>query len=129
MTALEFLREFEAREGQIDILRAQWYIVAVFDTLMVLRRLLLNKENKAAALTAACAGEQVAELYHIVTRSLPLESKKIVQRRIKEAILKGSILYGVPRTAQVLGPLFRSLPDDEIDCYSPRYHIVVIPSV
>ncbi|KAH6972732.1 hypothetical protein BKA56DRAFT_676550 [Ilyonectria sp. MPI-CAGE-AT-0026] len=102
MATLEFLSEFRIREGQSDVLKAQWYIVA------------------ASALTAACAGERVAELYQLVTKGLPLESRKLVQRRIKEALLKGSILYGVPRAAQGLGPLFRSLPEDEIDLFSPR---------
>ncbi|KAK7415661.1 hypothetical protein QQX98_005693 [Neonectria punicea] len=102
MANLDFLSEFRIREGEADVLKAKWYIVA------------------APALTASCAGEQVAELYHLVTKGLPLESRKLVQRRIKEALLKGSILYGVPRAAQGLGPLYRSLPEDEIDLYSPR---------
>lgn len=40
---------------------------------------------------------------------------------MKEAIVKGTILYGVPRAAQGLGPLFRALPEGEIDLFSPRY--------
>ncbi|KPM39813.1 hypothetical protein AK830_g6728 [Neonectria ditissima] len=102
MAELEFLSDFRLREGEDDVLKAQWYIVA------------------ASALTAACAGEQVAKLYQLVTQDLPVETRKLVQRRIKEALLKGSILYGVPRAAQGLGPLYRSLPEDEIDLFSPR---------
>lgn len=61
------------------------------------------------------------ELYRLATDGLSLENKKIVQRRIKEAVLKGVILYGVPRSAQALGPLYKILPDEEIDTYGPRY--------
>lgn len=85
-----------------------------------IRRHDLTQCKKASALTAACAGEQVAELYRLVTKDLDLDSRKIVQRRMKEAILKGSILVGVPRAAQAFGPLFRAIPEDEIDLYSPR---------
>lgn len=76
--------------------------------------------QKAYALTTACAGDEVANLYRLVTADLPLESRKIVQRRIKEAILKDSILVGVPRAAQAQGPLLRAIPEDEGDVYSPR---------
>ena len=48
-----------------------------------------------------------------------------VQRRIKEAILKTSPLYGVPRSLQALLPLFSILPDGEIDTYAPRSDYLV----
>lgn len=60
------------------------------------------------------------ELYRLATAELPLEDRKIVQRRIKEAVLKGVILYGAPRSAQALGPLYQVLPDEEIDTFGPR---------
>lgn len=66
-------------------------------------------------------GEHMPELYCLATIGLPLDARKIVQRRIKEAILKGAVLYGIPRSGQALGPLFRSLPDNEIDLYAPRW--------
>lgn len=77
--------------------------------------------SKAVALTAAQAGEHVGELYGLATAGLGLEDRKIVQRRIKEAMLKSAILLGIPRTSQGLGPLFRAIPVGEIDTYAPRY--------
>lgn len=62
----------------------------------------------------------MGDLYTKVTSSLSLGDRKIVQRRLKEAILKGSILYGVPRSASAFSALYAVLPDDEIDTYSPR---------
>ena len=44
-----------------------------------------------------------------------------IQRRLKEAILKTSPLYGIPRSLQALFPLFNVLPEDEIDHFGPRY--------
>lgn len=40
---------------------------------------------------------------------------------LKEAILRTSILYGVPRSLQALLPLFAIVPDDRIDASGPRY--------
>jgi len=60
------------------------------------------------------------ELYHQASAGLPIEDKKLVQRRIKEAILKGSILYGVPRMGEALGQLNKGIPVEEIDNYGPR---------
>ncbi|KIW95798.1 uncharacterized protein Z519_02862 [Cladophialophora bantiana CBS 173.52] len=100
--SIDFLSEFRIREGEVDIRQARWYIIA------------------ASALTAAAAGEHVGELYRQVTTGLPLEDRKIVQRRIKEALLKASILCGVPRSAVAFSALYAILPEDEIDTYSPR---------
>ncbi|KAK5222258.1 hypothetical protein LTR72_006515 [Exophiala xenobiotica] len=100
--ALDFLSEFRTREGEADIGKAKWYIIAT------------------SALTAASAGEHIGELYCLATAGVSLENRKIVQRRIKEAILKGSILYGVPRSAGAFTSLYAILPDDELDTYSPR---------
>lgn len=55
-----------------------------------------------------------------MTNGICREDRVIVQRRMKEAILKGSILFGVPRAAQGFGGMFRAIPEDEIDTYSPR---------
>jgi len=43
-----------------------------------------------------------------------------VQRRFKEAILKTSALYGIPRSLQALLALFANLRDEQIDHYGPR---------
>ncbi|KAJ5174151.1 uncharacterized protein N7482_000028 [Penicillium canariense] len=102
MSRLEFLQAFRDRENEPQIVKAKWYIVA------------------ATALTAACAGDQVPALYHLATEGLTIEERKIVQRRIKEAILKGGMLYGVPRLADALGPLGKVIPPDEMDHYGPR---------
>lgn len=55
-----------------------------------------------------------------MTAGISREDRVIVQRRMKEAIIKGSILFGVPRAAGGLGGLYRAIPEDEIDTYSPR---------
>jgi hypothetical protein len=75
---------------------------------------------QAAALAAASAGAKVPQLYQIATHGLSLQDKKVVQCRLKEAILKSSPLYGVPRSLQALLPLFSALEEDEIESYGPR---------
>ncbi|KAH9204672.1 hypothetical protein DL95DRAFT_495079 [Leptodontidium sp. 2 PMI_412] len=100
--SIDFLSSFRDTGVATDTLKLGWYLSA------------------ATALAAVGAGEHVLELYRSVTAELPLERKKIVQRRIKEAIMKCAILYGVPRSGQALGPLYNSLSDDEIDRYAPR---------
>lgn len=75
---------------------------------------------KAVALAAASAGTDLPELYRTAIENLSLDDEKIVQRRIKEAILKTSCLYGVPKSLQALLPLFATLADDHIDTYGPR---------
>jgi hypothetical protein len=54
----------------------------------------------------------VAELYQMATRGMTLAEEKHIQRRLKEAILKTSILYGVPRSLQALLPLFATLKEE-----------------
>ncbi|EOD43912.1 putative carboxymuconolactone decarboxylase protein [Neofusicoccum parvum UCRNP2] len=77
----------------------------------------------ASGLAAANAGHQIPDLYRMATAGLSIQDSKIVQRRIKEAILKCAILYGIPRSGQALGPLYRILGDDEIDDFSPRSEV------
>lgn len=55
-----------------------------------------------------------------MTANIPLDQQKLVQRRIKEAVLKSTVFCGVPRTAQALFPLFEDLKDEEVDHYGPR---------
>lgn len=62
----------------------------------------------------------MAELYQVATRGMTLAEEKHIQRRLKEAILKTSILYGVPRSLQALLPLFATLEEEQIDHYGPR---------
>jgi hypothetical protein len=76
--------------------------------------------SKASSLAAAGAGSDVPELYHLAVAGLSLEDEKIVQRRIKEAILKTSILHGFPKALQALLPLFSIIKDDAINHYAPR---------
>lgn len=71
-------------------------------------------------MAAASCGADSVKLYRLATKGLDLKSELLVQRRIKEAILKESALFGVPRCLQALFPLFHSLDDDHIDNYSPR---------
>lgn len=56
----------------------------------------------------------------MAVKDLPLDQEKLVQRRIKEAILKSSILTGVPRCLQSLIPIFREFKEDGIDTFAPR---------
>jgi hypothetical protein len=76
---------------------------------------------KAAGLAPANKGEFMPELYRLATVNLPVEDRKVAQWRIKEALLKGAVLYGIPRSGQALGPLFQALPPDEIGLYAPRW--------
>lgn len=82
-----------------------------------------NAANRAqiAALAAASASEDTPELYRLCTDGLSLEKEKLVQRRVKEAVLKTSMLYGVPKALQALYPMFNSWTDEQIDTYGPRF--------
>ncbi|PVH73675.1 hypothetical protein DL98DRAFT_659298 [Cadophora sp. DSE1049] len=102
MGALDFLHAFESREAEPDILQAKWYIMA------------------AVALGAAHKGQYLPELYQYASRSATPAQRLLIQRRIKEALVKGAVLYGIPRAGQALGPLFDSLPAEEIDRFAPR---------
>ncbi|KAJ5951534.1 uncharacterized protein N7479_009947 [Penicillium vulpinum] len=102
MNITELITSFRSRDEEQNISKARWYILA------------------AAALASVGAGDEIVRLYEISTEDLDLEDKKIVQRRIKESVLKGTVFYGVPRSAQALLPLFKTLPEEEIDRFSPR---------
>ncbi|QKX62823.1 uncharacterized protein TRUGW13939_09988 [Talaromyces rugulosus] len=102
MAPLQLFEELRTRgEGSTDT-KDQWYIVA------------------ATALAAADAGPDVTELYQMATKGTSLAEEKHIQRRLKEAILKTSLLYGVPRSLRALLPLFSSLKEEQIDNYGPR---------
>lgn len=75
---------------------------------------------KASAMAASSCGPDSVKLYRIAVEGLELEDELIVQRRLKEAILKTSALFGVPRCLQALFPIFHSLDDDHIDTFAPR---------
>lgn len=72
-------------------------------------------------MAASSCGSDSVKLYKVATEGLELQDELIVQRRIKEAILKESALFGVPRCLQFLIPIFHSLEDDHIDRFAPRY--------
>ncbi len=76
--------------------------------------------GQAVAVAAAGGGVDVLNIYQLATAGLSVEEEKKVQRRFKEAILKTSILYGVPKSMQALLPLFATLDDDRIDHFGPR---------
>lgn len=75
---------------------------------------------QVVSLAAACAGAEVVKLYRHVCEGLPLDEQKLVQRRIKEALIRTGHLYGTPKVIQALFPLFQDLKDEEIDQYGPR---------
>jgi hypothetical protein len=81
---------------------------------------LLTPKEQASAMAASSCGNDSIILYQLATEGLKLEDELIVQRRIKEAILKESALFGVPRCLQFLIPVFHELEDDHIDTYAPR---------
>jgi hypothetical protein len=76
---------------------------------------------QTTAFAASNAFQAQPELYRMAVKDLPLEKELLVQRRIKEALLKASIVMGVPRTLQSLVPLFREFKEDGIDTFAPRY--------
>lgn len=125
------LQELDAEQ---DILQAKWYIIAVrirhprpmyplpgLSTARSPRGNQLTASAQAAALASAGGGADLVDLYKLATHDLALRTELLVQRRIKEAVLKTSCLYGVPKSLQALLPLFASLPDNHIDHAGPRY--------
>jgi hypothetical protein len=120
MANLNFLSEFRKRESTVGIRQANWYMIAVSEICMQTFGFNLLIVIQAVSLAASGAGHNVPDLYRIATAGLSLEDEKIVQRRIKEAILKTSILYGFPKALQALLPLFSILNEDAIDDYGPR---------
>ncbi|KAF7190726.1 hypothetical protein HII31_07885 [Pseudocercospora fuligena] len=107
---IELLEKFSGKEGVADITKATWYAIAVCEA-----------SNSACALAASSAGHEVVRLYRFATIGLPLETQKVIQRRIKEAIVKTTMLYGGPKALQALFPLFKDLKEEEIDHYGPRW--------
>ncbi|KAF5987663.1 carboxymuconolactone decarboxylase [Fusarium coicis] len=99
---VDLFADFRKAEADCDAIHAKWYLAA------------------AVALAASSAGDRVPDLYHLAVADLPLEQEKIVQRRIKEALLKTSILMGLPKALQSLVPLYRCMTQDKIDAYGPR---------
>ncbi|KAJ9156045.1 hypothetical protein NKR23_g804 [Pleurostoma richardsiae] len=102
MSLVSLSETFRDEEKNSDVRTAKWYIIA------------------ASALAAAGGGPAVVDLYQLAIKGVTLDEEKTIQRRIKEAILKTSILYGVPKSLQALLPLFSILPDDRIDHTGPR---------
>ncbi|RAH84254.1 hypothetical protein BO86DRAFT_397120 [Aspergillus japonicus CBS 114.51] len=102
MTNREFLSTLRPRDTSPPGAQENWYTIA------------------AVALAAAGAGPDVTILYQLATEDTSLSEEKHIQRRLKEAILKTSILYGVPRSLQALLPLFATLREEQIDHYGPR---------
>nr|RBQ92401.1 hypothetical protein FVER53263_09384 [Fusarium verticillioides] len=96
------LADFRKAEADCDAIHAKWYLPV------------------AVTLAASSAGDRVPDLYHLAVADLPLEQEKIVQRRIKEALLKTGVLMGIPKALQSLVPLYRCLDKDKIDAYGPR---------
>lgn len=119
MASMETIASLRALETEKDILKAGWYLTAVRGHLFNMEFALTSK-CQAAGFASAGAGANVVHLYRAVTADIPLDQQKLVQRRIKEAILKSTVFCGVPRTAQALFPLFEDLKDEEVDNFGPR---------
>jgi len=103
MAVIDTLLTFRDRENAPDALEASWYLVS------------------AAALAGAGAGSETLPLYRAAIAGLPSETAKLVQRRMKEAILKSTTFVGVPRALGATRAFYASLKDEEIDDHGPRY--------
>ncbi|KAF5708812.1 hypothetical protein FGLOB1_6180 [Fusarium globosum] len=99
---VDLFADFRKAEADCDAIHAKWYLAA------------------AVALAASSAGDRVPDLYHLAVVDLPLDQEKIVQRRIKEALLKTSILMGLLKALQSLVPLYRCMTEDKVNVYGPR---------
>ncbi|SCV48559.1 uncharacterized protein FFB14_10445 [Fusarium fujikuroi] len=100
--SLDFLDKYRQAESDLDITDQTWYLAA------------------AAALAGANAGARQADLYRIATKDLPVEKELIVQRRIKEVILKLTLMIGNPRSLGSLIPLFGAFKPGVVDMFGPR---------
>ena len=49
-------------------------------------------------------------------------SRRLILRRIKEALLKTSVVYGLPRLLNGFYPLIKSIPDEESQDYEAVRH-------
>ncbi|KAF5615585.1 carboxymuconolactone decarboxylase, partial [Fusarium tjaetaba] len=95
--SLDFLEKYRQAESGLDITEQTWYLAA------------------AAALAGANVGARQPDLYRLATKDLPVEKELIVQRRIKEVILKLSLMIGNPRSLGSLIPLFGVFKPDVVD--------------
>ncbi|KAK5175293.1 uncharacterized protein LTR77_000431 [Saxophila tyrrhenica] len=77
----------------------------------------------AVSLVASSHGYEVVLLYRHVCGNHPLEKQLMVQRRMKEALVKTSTFYGLPKALQALFPLFKSLDEEkgEVDDWGARW--------
>ncbi|KAF4435218.1 carboxymuconolactone decarboxylase [Fusarium acutatum] len=100
--SLDFLEKYRQAESDIDITEQTWYLAA------------------AAALAGANVGARQPDLYRLATKDLPVEKELIVQRRIKEVILKLTLMIGNPRSLGSLIPLFGAFKPDVVDLFGPR---------
>ncbi|KAI1607836.1 hypothetical protein EDD36DRAFT_500442 [Exophiala viscosa] len=103
MALIDTVLTFRDRENEPDPLKASWYLVS------------------AAALAGAGAGSETLPVYRAAIADLPSDAAKLVQRRLKEAILKSTTFVGVPRALGATRDFYASLKDEEIDDYGPRY--------
>jgi hypothetical protein len=116
---LDFLETYRDAEAHLDPTEQTWYIAAVsFRDIICM--LWLLRINQTAALAGANAGVHQRELYRMAIKDLPLEKEMIVQRRLKEALTKISILIGNPRALGSLIPMFQEFKPDGIDMFAPR---------
>ncbi|KAI9736167.1 MAG: hypothetical protein M1834_001052 [Cirrosporium novae-zelandiae] len=75
----------------------------------------------ANALASSNAGPAVPHLYSAITAGQPAEKRREILRRILEGLMKGLMLYGVPRTLNAFYPLAADiLKDEELLALSPE---------
>ena len=120
MSLLDVILTFRDNENDADVLKATWYLIAVRHVEPSSFIVILDLTVQAAALAGAGEGAQVLPLYRTVTAHLSLETAKLVQRRIKEALLKTTVFVGGARVAVATGAISRDLKDEEVDSYGPR---------
>jgi alkylhydroperoxidase/carboxymuconolactone decarboxylase family protein YurZ len=104
-----------------------WYCIAVRSPTDVLAFWLMLKSGQACAFAAANQGKYVAHIYKAAITQYGSEdfpSHRCVLRRIKEALLKTGIIYGIPRVINAFRALIKALPNEESnETDSCRLHI------
>ncbi|KAF5016775.1 hypothetical protein F66182_11431, partial [Fusarium sp. NRRL 66182] len=100
--SLDFLEKYRQAESDLEVTEQTWYLAAT------------------AALAGANIGARQPDLYRMATKDLPPEKELIVQRRIKEVLLKLSLMIGNPRALGSLIPLFGAFKPGVVDLFGPR---------
>lgn len=86
-------------------IESPWYTIAV--------SLALIQLIQTCAFTAANYGPGVSQVYLTAIEGRAPDEARIILRRIKEALLKGCMLFGVPKMLNAFYPLAKVIPGEE----------------